>query len=74
MTMAFRKAKAKQLGRQISNDAVTQATGVDGDIKFLLGFANDENMAAAAFDAHMRDSTTQTNGSYTHDLAPRPVS
>ena len=45
MTMVFRSLKAKQLGTQISNDAVTQATGMDGDIKFVLGFANDENVA-----------------------------
>lgn len=74
MTMAFRSLKAKQLGTQISNDAVTQATGVDGDIKFVLGFANDENVANDVFNAHLQDPATETNSSYTHNLAPRPVS
>eukprot|EP00966_Prymnesium_polylepis_P020882 480631-Prymnesium_polylepis.1 len=62
MTMAFRNPKAKHLGTQISNDAVTQATGVDGDIKFVLGFANDENVANGVFNAHMQDSATETGG------------
>ena len=74
MTMAFRSPDAKKLGTQISSDAVTQATGVDGDIKFVLGFANDENVANGVFNAHMQDPATKTNGSYTHNLAPRPVS
>lgn len=74
MTMIFRSPKAKRLGTQISSNAVTQATGVDGDIKFVLGFANDENVANCVFNAHMQNSATETNGSYTHNLAPRPVS
>ena len=74
MTMAFCSPKAKQLGMQISSDAVTRATGMDGDIKFVLGFANDENVANGVFNAHMQDPATDTNGSYAHNLAPRPVS
>ena len=46
---------------------------MDGDIKFVLGFANDENVANGAFTAHMQDPANETNGSYTHNLAPRPV-
>lgn len=69
-TIAFSNAKAKQLGTQISNDAVTQATGVSRDIKFILGFANDEKVADDAFGTHMQDPANEKNGSYTYMLSP----
>ena len=44
------------------------ATGVDDDIKFVLGFANNEYMymyvAHAAFDQHLQSERNDTSGSW----------
>ena len=72
-TLVFCDPKEKELGERVTSDAITMATGLDGDIKFVLGFANDEYVAHQAFDQHMRNDTTETSGSYTHNLSPRPT-
>lgn len=60
MTLVFPKPQAKQFGMKIPNDAVTQATGVSGDIKFILGFANDENVADEAVRKHTQSGIFET--------------
>ena len=73
MQIVFDSLNGQEMGQQISNQAITQATK-RGDISFTLGFANDEFTANQAFDAHMQSDSVETDGSYSHNIAPRPVS
>ena len=73
MEVVFDSVNGQEMGQQISDQAITQATK-RGDISFTLGFANDELTANQAFDAHMQSDSVETDGSYSHNIAPRPVS
>ena len=73
MEVVFDSVNGREMGQQISNQAITQATK-RGDISFTLGFANNEFTATQAFDALMQSDSADTGGSYAHNIAPRPVS
>ena len=73
MQIVFDSLNGQEMGQQISNQAITQATK-RGDISFTLGFANDEFTANQAFNAHMQSNSVETDGSYSHSLPARPVS
>lgn len=71
-TLVFGAPVDAELAETITSQAITMATGHTGDIKFVLGFANDEYVAMEAFNQHMRDTRNEPNGSYTV-AASRPA-
>jgi hypothetical protein len=63
-TLVFGVPIDAELGETITSEAVTKATGHEGDIKFVLGFADDEYVAMEAFNKHLHDTQNEPNGSY----------